>query len=70
MSKFRVKQLGEMFTRKYRFSPLQRLSIWEAFNKKCIYCDAPISFKELHIDHIIPEGLQNKPEKYSKIRKE
>jgi hypothetical protein len=33
-----------------------------AHGRRCFYTSTPFSFSELHIDHIIPERLKNKPE--------
>jgi hypothetical protein len=42
----------------YKFSDIQRVSIWEGYRRKCQYCNQPISYSELNIDHIIPESLE------------
>ncbi|WP_185287927.1 HNH endonuclease [Chryseobacterium lactis] len=34
-----------------------RTGIWNAYKNKCFYCDKYIEFKDLQIDHIIPESL-------------
>jgi hypothetical protein len=38
-----------------RFSDIHRRALWEAHRKRCLYCGEPLSFKELVIDHVIPE---------------
>lgn len=55
---------------KYRFKSEQRYAIWLVYDKKCSYCKEPLDFKELTIDHIIPESLLNKPSQLNKILKE
>lgn len=42
----------------YKFSDIQRISIWEGYHRKCQYCNQPISYSDLHIDHIIPDSLE------------
>jgi 5-methylcytosine-specific restriction endonuclease McrA len=53
---------------KYRFSTFERLAIWEAFEKKCAYSREPISYSDLHIDHILPERLLQNPKELSAIK--
>ena len=38
-----------------RFSDIHRRALWEAHRKRCLYCREPLLFKELVIDHVIPE---------------
>jgi hypothetical protein len=33
-----------------------RHALWIAHKEKCVYCDQPLAFGELEIDHIIPES--------------
>jgi len=33
-----------------------RTSIWQAYKKKCFYCQEKLSYHDLQIDHIIPES--------------
>ncbi|SHE78986.1 HNH endonuclease [Chryseobacterium takakiae] len=42
---------------KTSFDASTRTGIWKANKAKCFYCYTDIEFKDLHIDHIIPEGL-------------
>jgi hypothetical protein len=34
-----------------------RQAIWEARGKRCVYCMEPLSFRNLEIDHVIPQSL-------------
>jgi hypothetical protein len=40
-----------------RFSYAQRYVLWRAYDMKCFYCDRPLDFRNLTIDHVIPESL-------------
>jgi len=31
-------------------------AIWEAYDKKCFYCQELLPFKNIHIDHVIPQN--------------
>lgn len=42
---------------KTSFDTPTRTGIWNAYKAKCFYCNADIEFKDLQIDHIIPESL-------------
>jgi 5-methylcytosine-specific restriction endonuclease McrA len=44
-----------------RFSDVERRALWEAHRKRCLYCASPLLFKELFIDHVIPEKLKDDP---------
>jgi hypothetical protein len=48
-------------------SPLIRLAIWMAHTKRCAYCGDPIQLRDLEIDHILPESLENDPEKLERL---
>lgn len=55
---------------KHRFSFSERLAIWEAYGRVCIYCEEPIPFRELEIDHILPESLLEHPGKLQALTEE
>lgn len=56
--------------RKYRFTSLEKHAIWIAYEKLCFYCGNPLSFREVTIDHLLPEYLLDKPEELRKINLE
>jgi len=39
------------------FSVIERRAIWEAYNKRCAYCEMVLSFRDLEIDHVVPQSL-------------
>jgi len=50
---------------------IQRMAIWLAHKKRCAHCDEPIMrFKDLEIDHALPESLLNNPDELEKIKVE
>ncbi len=50
-------------------SKLERLSIWNAYNRKCFYCDIPIPrISDMQVDHIFSEDLEEKPEKFEQVK--
>jgi 5-methylcytosine-specific restriction endonuclease McrA len=55
---------------KHRCTYSERLAIWEAYKKECLYCQEPIAFKELHIDHIVPEHLVHHPGEFEALKQE
>jgi hypothetical protein len=55
---------------KYQFSDIERMAIWLAHKGRCAYCGKPIPFKDLHIDHILPESLLNNTDKLEEIKTE
>jgi hypothetical protein len=42
---------------KYRFSYAQRYALWRAYDMKCFYCEKPLDFRNMTIDHVLPEHL-------------
>lgn len=42
--------------RRQPFPDALRLALWKVYKQRCFYCDHPISFRELQVDHIIPEA--------------
>lgn len=31
-----------------------RIAVWQANEKRCLYCEEPVAFRELEVDHLIP----------------
>lgn len=52
---------------KYRISTLQRLTLWRSFGERCAYSAEPLSYRDLHIDHILPERLIELPEEMQRL---
>ena len=40
-----------------RFNIKIRVAVWRANDRKCFFCSEPVEFRNLEIDHIIPEGI-------------
>lgn len=54
-----------------KLSSIERLAFWEAYQKKCLYCDTPIiRISEMQIDHLFPQDLKNNEGKFNKMKKE
>jgi HNH endonuclease len=41
-----------------RFTGLRRFAIWKIHGEQCFWCHHPIKFRQLHIDHILPESIK------------
>lgn len=54
---------------KYRFNIIDRQAIYESHERKCFYCGEIVYFRELQIDHIIPETLLDKEDEYKALVK-
>lgn len=46
------------------------MALYEAYNGRCLYCNDLIKYDNYHIDHIIPEYLDDKPEEFKRIKRE
>ena len=42
---------------KHRFSYVERYALWRAYDGRCFYCEKPLDFQDMTVDHIIPEWL-------------
>jgi hypothetical protein len=38
-----------------------RIGLWEAHKRRCTYCGEPLGYRELEVDHIIPQHLGDDP---------
>ena len=41
--------------KKHKFTDEEHFAIWRAYGQKCFYCEQPLAFAEITIDHLIPE---------------
>jgi len=55
---------------KYKFSHIERFVIWKTYNYRCFHCGLPLKWKELTIDHLLPECLLYRSGSFSAIKKE
>ena len=35
----------------------QRILVWNKYGKKCSYCGNPLEYKDMEVDHLIPQRL-------------
>ena len=49
---------------KYKFNLIERQSLYDAYDRRCFYCGELVYFRELQIDHIVPENLIQNKTKY------
>jgi len=54
--------------KKYRFTTEQRFAIWRVYGEKCFYCEQPLAFTDITIDHIIPEHILDDPQQLEAIK--
>ena len=50
------------------FDNITRSSIWTTYNCICFYCNRPLDWDDLHIDHIIPECYDKNLKQLEKIK--
>ena len=55
---------------KYRFSYVERYALWKAYDGRCFYCEKPIDFQEMTVDHVIPERLIEHPDEMKQLIQE
>lgn len=54
--------------KKHKFTIAERFAIWRVHGQKCFYCEQPLSFKEVTIDHVIPEHISDDIEQLQAIK--
>ncbi|MFN2446738.1 MAG: HNH endonuclease [Vicinamibacterales bacterium] len=54
--------------KKRTFSVAERVASWRAWDKKCAYTGEPIAFRDLEIDHVIPEEMLYRPDEIQALR--
>ena len=55
---------------KHRFSYVERYALWKAYDGRCFYCEKPLGFQDMTVDHIVPEWLREHPDKLRQLREE
>jgi hypothetical protein len=48
-------------------SGVERYAIWTAHSKRCAYCQEPLKYADLEIDHIIPRSLRKNPQELQNL---
>lgn len=56
--------------KKHKFTVAEHFAIWRVYGQKCFYCEQPLTFAEITIDHIIPEHLLDNTEQLQSIKKQ
>src|SRR4051812_32313252 len=57
-----------MVCQKHRFTQLERVTVWRAYDGRCYWCDEPVALRHLTIDHVFPESLLDTPEQLEAIK--
>ena len=55
---------------KHRFSHVERYALWKAYEGRCFYCEKPLDFQDMTVDHILPEWLSEDPAQLKRWREE
>ncbi len=48
---------------KQRFTHAERYSVWMHNERRCWLCEIPLRLAEVTVDHVIPESLENTPDR-------
>ena len=52
---------------KTKFDNIIRSALWNSYNNICFYCNKPLEWDDLNIDHIVPEHLMENIQKFEKV---
>jgi hypothetical protein len=52
--------------KKHQFTPSERVAVL-IYHRRCFWCGEPLRLRELSVDHVIPEHLQEKPEELARL---
>lgn len=44
-----------------------REALWLAHGKRCVYTSEPLAFRDMHVDHVLPERLEGTPEERARV---
>ena len=44
-----------------------RVALWEAYSRRCVYCSEPLKFRDLEVDHLIPQRMRNSPDELARV---
>ena len=53
---------------KHRFTIAEHFAIWRVYGQKCFYCEQPLAFTEITIDHVVPEHISDDAEQLRAIK--
>lgn len=53
---------------KYAFSKAQRYALWRIYNGNCFWCGEPIRYRDVTIDHVIPESIGDNQDELIRIK--
>lgn len=51
-----------------KFDNITRSALWSSYNNICFYCNQPLDWDNLHIDHILPELYSKDIRAFEKIK--
>src|SRR2546423_6718456 len=54
--------------KKHKFTIAEHFALWRVYGQKCFYCEQPLAFTEITIDHIIPEHIADDAEPLQVIK--
>jgi hypothetical protein len=52
---------------KHTFTTLERFAIFSHHGGQCFWCTEPLRLREMTVDHVIPENLQEKPDDLARL---
>ena len=55
---------------KYKFSSTERFVIWKTYSYRCFHCGQPLKWRDLTVDHLLPECLLYRPDYFDAIKDE
>lgn len=62
---YNIKNLVMSFS---KIDNITRSALWSSYNNICFYCNRPLDWDEMHIDHLIPEFLDRDKEAFTKVK--
>ncbi len=54
--------------KKHKFTIAEHFALWRVYGQTCFYCEQPLAFTEITIDHIIPEHISDDVEQLQAIK--
>lgn len=51
-----------------KFDNIIRSALWTSYNNICFYCNRPLDWDDLHIDHLIPESIAKNKVNFNSLK--
>ena len=62
-----IRKDGPNLLSKHKFTPTERYAVFTVHGEVCYLCRVPIDMASFQVDHVIPENLEDNPERLTEV---